>query len=779
MAKSRKNIGLMVSNPANNFDGAVLRGAMTGANERDVNLIVFPGRYIKGDFADLARNGNMYQYNSLFSYADSANLDALIILMGTVGTTLNEVERKAFLDMYRDIPVVILAGDAEDYVSVNFDNKVGLVQGISMLIEERKCTKIGFVSGPITNEDAVERYEAYRETLENHNIEYDEKRVAYGNFSQYSMDVVENLINNNPDLEAIVFANDSMAIGGYKVLKKHNIVIGKDIYVMGFDDSPASMQLEPHLSSVCADAEELGCRGVNVALDYLEDKIIKKKFIKTAFVERESTGEFENDIIDRLQKCKIEEYLKIDMRKASEIIFNQILGINSISFEKNEFQEGMISVIECYFTQLKRANELQEETPFNSELVKEAFSKEGASRIGFEFVHRGFGIIKTIAYIYFSNVANYANILACDYLVDISRNITTHDKNVISNNVELLDLISFIARDMLYSEDDDDTRYLIATQKIKEIGYTNFLLYSFDEVFVNLDTKMYCGWEVPEKLRLKSAIKDGGKVLRIDENRQLIDYKYIFKNEFVSEKRHTFIVDILFVNEEQMGVVVYDVDFLRLKYYHSITEQLSSAFKIISMMKKQNGIQKQLEASLQKTKISNRALEVISKTDELTGIYNRRGFFDKSYQVLRKQKNKNVTAAVVFVDMNNLKKVNDCFGHSEGDYSLRSIADILKASFSAADIIARIGGDEFAVLAIENNGRGGEQFKSEIKRNMEEFNDECEKPYYIEASVGYSEFKVSRTVDLEEILSLADEKLYEDKSQKRQDIIKTCDMECK
>lgn len=96
------------------------------------------------------------------------------------------------------------------------DNRTGLAEAIEHLITVHGCRRIGFMSGPKTSEDAQERLNVYKEVLKKHGILYDDKRVGYGNFSKYVVNEVGELLDNNPDIEALVFANDQMAVAGYK-----------------------------------------------------------------------------------------------------------------------------------------------------------------------------------------------------------------------------------------------------------------------------------------------------------------------------------------------------------------------------------------------------------------------------------------------------------------------------------------------------------------------------------------------------------------------------------
>ena len=85
MKENRINIGLFVCHLENEFSSAVSNGAMVASKKFDTNLIIFPGRYINGVYNDSIRTEYEYQYNTIFNYASSSNLDVLLVVTGTIG----------------------------------------------------------------------------------------------------------------------------------------------------------------------------------------------------------------------------------------------------------------------------------------------------------------------------------------------------------------------------------------------------------------------------------------------------------------------------------------------------------------------------------------------------------------------------------------------------------------------------------------------------------------------------------------------------------------------
>ena len=122
--------------------------------------------------------------------------------------------------------------------------------------------------------------------------------------------------------------------------------------------------------------------------------------------------------------------------------------------------------------------------------------------------------------------------------------------------------------------------------------------------------------------------------------------------------------------------------------------------------------------------------------------------------------------------MDNLKQVNDRFGHKEGDYALESIAGTLRKSFPKGTIIARIGGDEYAVFVPDMTGSTMKNITDSLNYYQEKVNVHSKKPYYIEFSYGFNEFTCSESLDIEAEMILADRELYNDKKNKRKDVNK-------
>jgi len=161
------------------------------------------------------------------------------------------------------------------------------------------------------------------------------------------------------------------------------------------------------------------------------------------------------------------------------------------------------------------------------------------------------------------------------------------------------------------------------------------------------------------------------------------------------------------------------------------------------------------------------ALLSLSLIDELTGLYNRRGFLNLGEQYLKLARRAARGVAVFYLDLDRFKTINDTLGHHIGDRVLLKVSDILIAVFRSSDIVARMGGDEFAVLAVEATEDGAALLLSRLRKRIDEFNEARREPYQLALSIGMARHDGEGRVRLDDLLSQADSAMYEDKHSKR------------
>jgi diguanylate cyclase (GGDEF)-like protein len=155
----------------------------------------------------------------------------------------------------------------------------------------------------------------------------------------------------------------------------------------------------------------------------------------------------------------------------------------------------------------------------------------------------------------------------------------------------------------------------------------------------------------------------------------------------------------------------------------------------------------------------DREIRSLAVTDELTGLYNRRGFLASAMHQLKLAHRQSQDVILLFFDMDNLKGINDAFGHREGDLAIIRAADALEETFRDSDILARLGGDEFAVLASGASIPNRQAIVPRMDRSLEKANAE-ESRYKLSFSIGIARFDPETACSLGELMARADQDMY-------------------
>jgi diguanylate cyclase (GGDEF)-like protein/PAS domain S-box-containing protein len=161
-------------------------------------------------------------------------------------------------------------------------------------------------------------------------------------------------------------------------------------------------------------------------------------------------------------------------------------------------------------------------------------------------------------------------------------------------------------------------------------------------------------------------------------------------------------------------------------------------------------------------------LRNLSLHDDLTGLYNRRGWLELARQGLRLAMREKRNAAVIFADLNGMKEINDVHGHEAGDNALQDTARILRGACREVDVIARFGGDEFVVFALDFADTGLAALRARAQAAIAEQNLSALRPFRLSLSLGAAFFRGNSAETIEELLDRADTEMYERKRARRE-----------
>jgi diguanylate cyclase (GGDEF)-like protein len=178
-------------------------------------------------------------------------------------------------------------------------------------------------------------------------------------------------------------------------------------------------------------------------------------------------------------------------------------------------------------------------------------------------------------------------------------------------------------------------------------------------------------------------------------------------------------------------------------------------------------LEERMRCQTDELKQINEELKSLVLNDELTNLYNRRGFYTLAEHSIKVGQRDNKDIMVLFADIDGMKEINDNFGHQEGDRALKTVAGILKDTFRTSDIVARIGGDEFAALSLQTSWDNADVLAERLQKNLNAFNDKKMLRYSLSVSTGLAVFSDGYHYTVAEMLQNADEMMYMNKRNKK------------
>ncbi|MFW6026425.1 MAG: diguanylate cyclase [Candidatus Woesearchaeota archaeon] len=241
------------------------------------------------------------------------------------------------------------------------------------------------------------------------------------------------------------------------------------------------------------------------------------------------------------------------------------------------------------------------------------------------------------------------------------------------------------------------------------------------------------------------------------------------------------------INYKSYDIILYDIGLLesnKFELYKKINEEniIQSPLILLTDMEEDNLAIEALRSGAQdylvKRQISAKSLiqsikyaiernklikevKENSLLDELTALYNRRGFYNLAEQQLKRAIRLKNDFLVFYADIDRLKRINDLYGHLEGDKVIKDVSLILKDTFRQSDIISRVGGDEFVILALDTSEKSIEIIRKRMESNLIKYNKENNRPYNIFISLGVSVFSSENPSSIEDLIIKADKRMYQ------------------
>ncbi len=253
--------------------------------------------------------------------------------------------------------------------------------------------------------------------------------------------------------------------------------------------------------------------------------------------------------------------------------------------------------------------------------------------------------------------------------------------------------------------------------------------------------------------------ESSNKLINFNPQEELLP-KGIFSN-----RRRVLFVKALAYGNSVFGYVIYEPGDLHRALYDTAFSMVSSTLSSAILFTQKTATEQHQRVMLKQLEHSNNELTHTSLSDELTGLYNRRGVVSFGQQTIDLAVEMEQTGLVFYADMDGLKGINDTYGHECGDIAIKTMSSILRQTFRNQDVLGRMGGDEFVIVAVGITEQFLPRIRERIKNAEAKWYAEEKPPFHIGISFGAVPFD-DKKFDLEQLMEDADKLLYEEKVKK-------------
>ncbi|HHU36385.1 MAG TPA: GGDEF domain-containing protein [Treponema sp.] len=761
---SRKRIGIQIQQMGPGYSAKIWPGAVDCAESRDVDLIIFPGQNLDSPY------GFEYQNNVIYQMMTEKNIDALVLNTALIGNFVDFQTIKNFCYSIKNIPVVSVGTSIPGIPSIIINNKYGIREMVCHFVKEHQARRIAFVKGPENNWEAQERFAAYQEEMAAQNLPVYENLIVQGDFTWFKTPAaIDELLQKCGKLpDAIMFANDEMALQSTTYLQEKGFTQSNQIGISGFDDLDECHFTSPQLTSIRQPLYEMAWKAIETTLDMLDGKPVEKELIlPTKMVVRTSCGcqiESINNVYRTVEKVNTIQYLSSEFNSMYDcVVF--LLSPKHLNQREDTIKtviQKLYSLSELTVIETHKQQQRIELMEFYKEVLKAEIGNNLKIKDWILILSAVSESLYTLNLSLEKEREIQLNLRFCTLLTNEISQITENSQNNRNNIVQnvLRDVLGYLST-IVQTVDLNEALY----SYLPLLDIKTFFLFSYEKPWIH---EKKTNWEIPESVNFISGMI--GEVITNFNNREnKFSTLNLFPDNLINDsKRRTFLVYPLYFRETHYGMLTLELSKGTGFIIESLVLAISNVIKSIHLYRSKEKVEEKLRETLIKLEENNEKLSNLSITDELTGLYNRRGFMTLANQQNRLNLQMKKNALVIFLDIDGLKLINDGYGHDEGDWIIRMTAEVLRKTFRTMDIIARLGGDEFTVFTPNAGIEVLPVFQKRMEMHVLEINKEYGKPFKLSLSIGAVECSFEEDYDLDDYMKKADEELYKEKRRKKE-----------
>ncbi|HOP73053.1 MAG TPA: diguanylate cyclase [Thermoclostridium caenicola] len=786
--KKRYTFGILIDwitswSDSHYYQSLLLSGLSDFAKANDINVICFVTGRVDSPYEwDRCRN-------ILLKFIDKNKVDGLIVPTTAIGVYSSARSIVKLLEGYGDLPIVTVGERFENYPSVTIDNYSGMRQVVDHLIESHGYRRIAFIKGPPCKEAYI-RFQAYLDSLAAHQIEYDPTLVYNGDFRfESGSEAVRTFLRENIRFDALVSSNDNMAMGALIEFNKSNKNLIFTLPIAGFDDSENGRIYG--LTTVRQNFHEQTYRAAEILLNIIKGRDTPYHVeIPSRMILRSSCG-----CVPTVVKKAYINPETIENRGEDEVSIEQIMAeLEELNHtldisDSSLLLKGLLSqerqVVDAFFDEFRNGTRDRFVMAINSLILWCSDNK-----IDWLFIQDILPAIRKSVMNWLTtreeviraeNLLHAAMIFLFDTLqmAEANRSVTNP---LLGENTERLG-------EALMASLDYENQLRTVCQLLPQLDIHTCYIALFEDEANPLDKS-----RLILAMTKKGVFKQGGQGI-VFNTLDLLPEAFM---EDLHKDRFSLVVQVLHQGDNKMGYVILDFDSTINKNYEIVRYRLSVSLKGTMLIErisrqaadleiqvkertkelsesnrhlkeeiaKRKDVEKQLKQALRDLRYYNEQLHRQSIRDELTQLYNRRGFMQLGNEFYENAKKNNMSFLLLYADLDCLKRINDKFGHDEGDYAIVSTAQILNRTFRNTDIISRLGGDEFTVIISGASEKDEADIRNRIQRYCDLHNELSKKPYKLSISLGFAHYAPGSSAAFEDLMKAADKALYADKQRK-------------
>ena len=732
-SNGRLTVVCFISDIESDYSDQICRGTVEAAKEHDINLLLFPGQLIN------SANPFDQHLNVIYDLVNHRNVDGLILHAALIRGVRDGLDIHQFYKKYAPLPLVTIGQVVPGASAILLDNKRGLGEGINHLIRDHGRRKLAFVQGARHNINAEERYTTYLEVLKANSIPFDPNLVYRGSFSPESaVKVASAMVDKKGQFDAVIAANDAMALAILSVLQENGFRIPEDVSIMGFDNTQASWYNRIPLTTVNQQTYDLGRQSVDAILDLIRTGKPQQITMPTELVIRESCGCTLETARQSLQPeapmtNRLADLTQLIDQSAKKAVFT------------SNFSQNMTKLHSCLNEELKRKDISEKEILWLKGELTRLWNRMATDIESVEKIQKmGKFFLETMTLLTELILQQHAR-------RDEGRHLMFQS---LRKSLELM--VPYL--------NDREKAVEYAAYQINRLGFSPWYIYLYDKEapLVNGES-----WECPQTVKLIMAQPSHGLEETMKSKSSIPTKDIMSRRFFVLDSPYCLVVNPLFLLGDQMGFILCNFNPKDSWLYKNLFLQISCIFRFSFLIQDKEEIESKLRGVLQELEEHNARLSNISQTDDLTGLYNRRGFLAVASQCLHQAYRMDKGVMLFYADMDGLKQINDRYGHGEGDYAICKAGELLKKTFRDCDVVSRFGGDEFTILAIGTSSDGVDAINLRLQKEIETYNSVSGKPWSLSITMGAVSVSRKSEISIEQLLSEADNDLYQKKNTKQ------------